>query len=168
LQKAKENEKNNRAWNKSFLNHTSAIMDANDNWTVAQAEDDGKPILLRIRNPAPKFAKRLKFGQMITVAWPYESSGDHGMPDDDELASMTQLEELLVAAFEDEKQGFLSVVVTGNSNREWQFYAIDIESAGLVINESLADYDPFPIQISTEEDPDWDAYERFLEIAREG
>lgn len=142
-------------------------MDTNDNWTVAQGEDDGKPILLRIRNPAPKFAKKSKFAQMLAIAWPYESPGDHGLPVEEDLAAMTELEELLVAAFEDTKQGFLSVVVTGNGIREWQFYSSDVETAGLVINESLADYDPFPIQISTEHDPEWEAYERFLDITGE-
>lgn len=149
-----------------FSRFASAIMDADDNWTVAQGEDNGMPILLRIRNPAPSYASKRKFVQMLAISWPYESPGDHGMPNEEVLESMTQLEELLVPAFEDAKQGFLSVVVTGNGVREWQLYTTDVESAGLLINETLADYDPFPIQISVEEDPEWEAYEQFLEITR--
>ena len=84
------------------------------------------------------------------------------MPSEETAARMRKLEDLLTPAFEDARQAFLSVVVTGNSVREWQWYARDRERLMGLVNETLGELEPFPIEFIFQSDPAWEGYNRFL------
>ena len=137
-------------------------MTADDTWTMATAEDEGKPLIFRIRNNPPSFARRESFPHLLAVSWPFESDNGSGMPSQEVAERMGQLEDLLVPAFEGKQQAFLSVIVTGNGVREWQWYARDAEEAMQLVNEALGEYEPFPVQFSFQEDPEWQGYNQFL------
>ncbi len=139
-------------------------MAPDDTWTMATAEDNGKPLLFRIRNSPPAFARKQTFPHLLAVCWEYEPSNDQGMPDQDVFERMGQLEDLLMPAFEDAEQAFLSVIATGNGVREWQWYARDPDAVMQLVNETLGEHEPFPVQFCFQDDPDWEGYSRFLEI----
>jgi hypothetical protein len=139
-------------------------MSDEESWSLATAEDDGKPLLFRIRNQPPPFARKDQFPHLLAVSWSYEPADESGMPSDDEHARMNELEDLLVAALEDAMQAFLTVIVTGNGVREWQWYARAPERAMELVNESLGELEPFPVEFSIQDDPEWSGYERFLNI----
>jgi hypothetical protein len=138
-------------------------MASDDSWGVATGEDDGKPLIFRIRNQPPSFAKKKAFPHLLAVSWPYESPNEQGMPSEGVVARMSQLENLLEGAFEGARQAFLTVVVTGNGVREWQWYARNPEDVMTLVNETLGELEPFPVEFSFQDDPDWSAYARFLE-----
>jgi cell division protein FtsZ len=79
---------------------------------------------------------------------------------------MGQLEDLLMPAFEGSGQAFLTVVVTGNGVREWQWYAKNVDLVMELVNEALDGYEPFPVQFSLQDDPQWEGYSRLLESTR--
>jgi hypothetical protein len=139
-------------------------MKSDDRWSVATGEDNGKPLIFRIRNKAPSFARKKTFPHLLAVCWQYESPNDQGMPPHDVLERMKQLEGLLEPAFESAHQAFLTVVVTGNGVREWQWYARDAEDVMKLVNDTLGEYEPFPVQFSFQDDPEWEGYSRFLGI----
>jgi len=80
---------------------------------------------------------------------------------------MDLLEDLLDANLEEHRQAFLTVVVTGNGVREWQWYARDDNETLRQLNEALAGHDKFPIDVFMDDDPEWSAYARFDAIASE-
>jgi Family of unknown function (DUF695) len=139
-------------------------MASGDTWSMATGEDNGKPLIFRIRNQPPSFARKDSFPHLLAVCWPYESPNDQGMPSQDVVGRMSQLEHLLEPAFEGARQAFLTVVVTGNGVREWQWYARDPEAVMKLVNETLGEYEPFPVQFSFQDDPEWEGYTRFLEV----
>lgn len=139
-------------------------MSSDDLWTIATGQDGDKPLIFRIRNKAPSFARKSDFPHLIAVSWPYESLRDNEMPSQDVVEQMDQFEELVETALERARQAFLSVVVTGNGVREWQWYSRDPNETMELVNEALAGCDPFPIQLSLEEDPEWEGYSRFQHI----
>src|SRR5215471_4835454 len=53
------------------------------------------------------------FPHLLAVCWQYESPNEQGMPSEDVVARMSQLEDLLEEAFEGARQAFLTVIVTG-------------------------------------------------------
>ncbi len=136
-----------------------------DSWSVATGEDDGKPLIFRIRNEPPSFAREATFPHLLAVSWKYEAPNDQGLPGQDVVETMGQLEDLLVAAFEGARQAFLTVIVTGNGIREWQWYARDAEGTMKLVNEALDGHEPFPVQFSFQDDPEWEGYTQFLEIS---
>jgi hypothetical protein len=139
-------------------------MKADSRWKMATAEDEGRPLILRIRNQAPSFATKAEFPHLLAISWQYQSPNDQGMPSSDDTQRMVELEDLLEAGLERVQQAFLTVIVTGNGVREWQWYAQDPEKTMELVNQTLGHLEPFPIQFSFQDDPDWEGYSRFLEI----
>jgi hypothetical protein len=86
------------------------------------------------------------------------------MPSEEAAERMSQLEDLLEPSFEGARQAFLTVIVTGNGVREWQWYAGNPEEVMKLVNETLGELEPFPVQFSFQADPEWEGYTRFLEI----
>ena len=64
-------------------------------------------------------------------------------------------------ALETSQSAFLTVVVTGNGTREWQWYSRNPEETMGLVNQAVTGYEPFPIQFSIQDDPQWEAYRRF-------
>jgi hypothetical protein len=133
-----------------------------DSWKLAKAEDDGRSLIFRIRTAPPAFARKDQFPFLLAVCWKYESPNEHGMPSKDDADRMGELEDLLLPVFEGKQKAFLTVVVTGNGVREWQWYAADKDAVMKLANQTLGERDPFPIEFVFQDDPDWDAYGRFL------
>jgi hypothetical protein len=98
------------------------------------------------------------------VSWQYEPPNAQGMPSQEVVERMAQLEDLLMPAFEGAREAFLTVIVTGNGVREWQWYARNPDKAMQLVNETLGDLEPFPVQFSFQDDPEWQGYSQFLEI----
>ncbi len=140
-------------------------MDSDDSWSVGTGEDNGKPLIFRIRNEPPSFAQKEDFQHLLAISWHYESPNEQGMPSQDVVERMSQLEDLLEPAFEGASQAFLTVIVTGNGVREWQWYARDAEEVMKLVNKALGEYEPFPVQFSFQGDPEWEGYTQFLDIA---
>jgi Family of unknown function (DUF695) len=139
-------------------------MATDETWRMATAEDDGKPLIFRIREHGPAFAIKAVFSHLLAVCWQYEPFNDQGMPAQDDVDRMAELEDLLKPAFEGAEEAFLTVIVTGNGVREWQWYARDPKTLMELVNDTLGELEPFPVQFSFQEDPEWEGYARFLAI----
>src|SRR5262245_43176312 len=100
-------------------------MSTDSTWFMASAEDDGKPLIFRIREAAPSYATKDDFPKLMALTWQFDPHANNGMPLPDAVERMQQLEDLLKPVFSDTRQAFLTVVVTGNGVREWQWYAKD-------------------------------------------
>jgi hypothetical protein len=74
---------------------------------------------------------------------------------------MGELEDLLMPSFEGKQKAFLSVLVTGNGVREWQWYAREKDAVMKIVNKVLGPREPYPVEF--QDDPEWEAYSRFLE-----
>ena len=139
-------------------------MATDDSWSVGTGEDNGKPLIFRIRNQAPSFAEKKAFPHLLAVCWQYESPNDQGMPSQEDAERMSELEDLLEPAFEGSRQAFLSVIVTGNGVREWQWYARNPDEVIKLVNATLSELEPFPVEFSFQDDPEWQGYLQFLEL----
>lgn len=133
-------------------------------WFIAQGEDEGKPLIFRVRQERPEGISTDKYQHLLIVSWNYEPWNETGMPAQDQVTEMQFLENLLRAALEGPKQSFLTVVVTGNGVRELQWYSRDRAETMALVNKALSNHDPFPIQFIFQEDKAWEAYERFRAI----
>ncbi len=140
-------------------------MNSGDMWFVATGEDEGKPLIFRVRKNPPEFAQESAFPHLLAVSWKYKSPNEQGMPSEGDTDRMAEFEELLTPAFEDAQRAFLTVVVTGNGVREWQWYASDVHEAMQLVNKALGQHAPFPVEFSFQDDPEWQGYSRFRAIS---
>jgi hypothetical protein len=130
-----------------------------DEWSVATAEDDGMPLIFRIRT-VPSDLNRAGLPHLIAVSWPYQPA-DGGMPSPADKEQMDLLEDLLTPALEGNHDALLTVVATGNGVREWQWYSAVPDATMQLVNTALNGHPPFPVELSIQDDPDWAAYSQF-------
>jgi len=129
---------------------------------MAMGQDGDKPLIFRIRSPKPAVATKT-YRHLVAVSWPYEPMSESGMPAQDQVAQMGEFEDLLQPALEGPGQAYLTVVVTGNGVREWQWYSRSAEETMALVNKALSNHERFPVEFSIQDDPLWEAYSRFHE-----
>jgi Family of unknown function (DUF695) len=125
---------------------------------MATGEDNGMPLIFRIRNNRPPFSSQGSFPHLLAVCWQYDLKANNGMPLPEPLRRMNQLEELLETGLEKAEEAFLSVIVTGN------WYSRDSRKVMELVNKTLGELEPFPVQFSFQDDPEWHGYNSFRGI----
>ncbi len=129
-----------------------------DNWTLAEGRVGDLPLLFRLRTFPPADVDRSVFRTLVVIGWSYEPGNAAGMPASSDAQRMDELEGLLDNALEVPHHGFLTVAVTGDGRREWQWYTRDVEAFMTALNQALAPHAVFPIDLSHQDDPGWTAY----------
>jgi hypothetical protein len=121
-----------------------------------------KVMIYRVRNEPPTFAVKKDFPNLLAIQWEYESPNEHGLPFNDVEVHMLELEHLLTPAFENAQEAFLYACVIGGRVREWQWYVRDRKRTMELVNKTLGELDPFPVQFIFQNDPEWKIYKKFL------
>lgn len=132
-------------------------------WHVATAFDGEKPIVLRIRD-VPKAFPCEDYPFLLSIVWPYETADDSGMPAENVKERMDVLEDLLMPSLEGQGSSLFTLVITGNGMRVWQLYSRAVDETMTSLNSALADEERFPIEISLDEDPRWEAFAPFQQV----
>lgn len=133
-----------------------------DWWTAPAEAQDGKLIMVTGRRDVKKFRDNPRFSIRVEVSWKYKG-GEDGMPDRDDSEMMEKVQELLAAVFDKDPVAVLTGVFTGDSERNWVFYTLSTHIFGRKLNEALADLPMLPLEIYSENDPDWLEYDEMAE-----
>jgi len=123
--------------------------------------------MLRYRPNLQEFIATAKYNKRLTIIWQYDSDNSALMPSDEDVALMEDVENALLAIFENDVQAVLAFVYTGQNQNEWHWYSADIEETGNRLNEALSAFDVLPIDLSSEDDPEWAEYLAVPESADE-
>src|ERR1043166_1321164 len=89
-----------------------------DRWNVAQAEKNGKPVIIRFRTERPQGVKTVDFPFLLSATWTYQAN-EFGLPLSEEMESMNKFEDALASALEASHTAHLMVILTGNGDRDW-------------------------------------------------
>ena len=127
---------------------------------VSRHATEDKAIVYRY---ASKFSSAFSRGTQpdrIDVIWEYAAPS--GMPSPDERERMDELEDLLAPTIE--AAGFASLVLvsTGENVRMWMYYAVSQEAFVQKLNVALRGRPVFPIDLTFDRDPNWEAFDAFL------
>ncbi|MBK7146467.1 MAG: DUF695 domain-containing protein [Xanthomonadales bacterium] len=112
----------------------------------------GKPHLFRVRTRTPCDLLRFTVLEMIAISWEYETDAS-AMPGAEDPGRMKVLEDRLENCLETEGVSLLTVVVTGDGVREWQWYTRSVEDMMRIANEGLQGEQPFPVSFFTDTIP---------------
>src|SRR5262245_6687514 len=127
-------------------------------WQVATASDEGHPIIIRFRVQVPIGVQTDNFPTLVKIHWSYDGSARNGLPGTEDQDRHVEFEEATRPINENEKLGFLMLVVTGNSRKEWIHYVKDLDAWLACLSELVGSHDTYPIEIGTMEDPAWKAW----------
>jgi Family of unknown function (DUF695) len=146
------------------MNNLNSLVTDNDIWTIAEGPVNGDAnFLLRFRPNLQDFIATKKYNKRLTIIWNYEPVNSSLMPNDEDTALMTDVENALVDILENDLQAILAFVYTGDSQKEWHWYSSDIGETGNRLNEALSNFDVLPLELLSEDDPDWNEYNEVLE-----
>jgi hypothetical protein len=114
-------------------------------WTLLKVIINGNPVLVRFRRFPPDFEK-LRFPVRLNIFWRMSESSPLGLPIEEEEVRLSEFEDLIVKATESKNHSVLSVVLTGDSQREFVFHTIDVDGFLERISEMPQKSSPYPIR----------------------
>jgi len=132
-------------------------------WTLVKltpnAENDGGIIFVRFRQFPPDFP-RDQLPIRLNVFWTMSEPNSQGHPTDAEAARSEVFENRLVDAVEQDSSSLLTVVLTGNGQREFVFHTADDSDFLRRLNEMPQEPEQYPIKIVKVHDPAWDYFDQ--------
>ena len=138
-----------------------------DIWATATGQEDQLPLVFRFRQHVPSAVRRTAdFPALINVYWRYDGSKSNGMPPSGDNERQIAFEDAIAPIDGQDGFGYLMLVVTGNSRKEWIFYAGDVSTWLDRFNQLLAGHDPYPIEIQTDTNPDWSTWREVAACAQ--
>jgi hypothetical protein len=126
-----------------------------DAWAAADGEGEGGPFILRFRTPIIHAGESAEHSHLVTITWPYAPEGSAALPDDVTSSVMSVFEDRLCAAWESDCLAVLTAVLTFDGARQWVWYTRDVDECGERINAMPQEAEAYPIELTTEHDPDW-------------
>jgi hypothetical protein len=135
---------------------------SDDTWTVGAADQDGQPIIVRVRPALPDVAARRANSQLVIIEWPYDGD-ETGLPADVDKASMDRFEEALEAGLAGTTTGVQVASLTGAGHREWRYYAADADAFVAALNEILHGHPTYPLEIEMFDDAEWQGLRQLLD-----
>jgi hypothetical protein len=110
------------------------------------------------RRDIAKFRDNPRFSIRVEITWVYDESTSAGMPDLATSELMEQATDNLSKIFAADPVAVLTGIYTGAGERNWVFYTLSTHIFQRKLNEALAELPLLPLQISAENDPDWEEY----------
>ncbi len=131
-------------------------------WTAPTESESGRLIMVTGRKDVEKFRNNPKFNIRVEILWKYD--GDtKGMPDKETSTMMEQVQDALLNVFHKDPIAVLTGIFTGDNQRDWIFYTLSTHIFGRKLNETLSPFPLLPLEIYTENDPDWEEYDEMSE-----
>jgi hypothetical protein len=147
------------------MSNLEILVKDEDRWSIAEGENEDGPFIVRFRPHLQSFAETKDYNKRLIIMWPYESEDNAMMPNDTDTKLMEAVENNLVEALENDVLTVLAFVYTGQNQKEWHWYTLDIAETSKRINEALADFDKLPIELEMEDDENWNEYKAVIEGA---
>jgi hypothetical protein len=135
-----------------------------DTWAGLEFYNEEEvPVLVRFRPYLQNFIDTGFYNRRMDIIWVYNSPDNNLLPHETDLDLMQKVEDALVDILEQDNQTILTFTFTGESEKWWAWYTTDIDIAGERLNAALAQFEPLPITITVDDDPDWGEYNGVLE-----
>jgi hypothetical protein len=145
----------------TLLEDNQSQSAANDHWSVAEAQKNGRPLIIRYRSQRPEGIDPAKYPYLLSATWGYNSANPAGLPSEQDQALMSQFEDALETGLESSGSAYLMVVLSGNGARDWLWYSRGEDDSMQKVNQALKGHKPYPVQFSVQRDPKWRAYTQF-------
>ena len=133
-----------------------------DTWTVGTADQDGQPLVIRVRGQMPPAPERQRHAHLVVVGWPYDGT-DTGLPTDADSVLMQAFEDAVAAGAERGGAGVQVASLTGAGHKEWRYYAAEADAFVAALNDSLGGHETYPLEIEMFDDAEWQGLQQLLD-----
>ncbi len=140
-----------------------AKLKLTDEWWTCPAEaENGKLIMVTGRRDMDEVIESGKYNFRVEITWKYEEDKD-GMPDVATSTLMEEVQDALQNDFMKDPIAVLTGIYTGNGERNWVFYTMNLRIFNRKFNEDLATFEQLPLEFYAEEDAEWAEYKEMRE-----
>ena len=122
---------------------------------IGRYEEDGFPVIVRFVNEIPEESITSKMSWFTVISWKYDGTERNVLPSKPTNVKMLSLESALESVFRESGICEHAYNRTGNSLKEFNYYITDREAFMKLFNKSLEGHEPYPIEITFYEDPEW-------------
>lgn len=137
-----------------------------DAWNIAKGKHPERPTVLRFRPSLQAFLGDEAYPRRLMIVWKFEPTDATGMPTDTQSADMKDFEEMLLDTLDPDRLAVLAFVYTADGTREWHFYLSDVSEVGIRINKALANIPQLPIELTVEDDPNWEELGQIFQMCQ--
>lgn len=127
-------------------------------WSLGQTEDDDElPFLSRLNTGARALRGKDPYKFVVEITVPFREPTELRMPSPEENRELSTLEETLLAAIQVEGQTLLTVVLTGDGERQFILYTSDpagVKAAFDAVQPRLS----HGARLEVRRDTNWDVY----------
>ena len=102
----------------SFLKKKSGVYPSDAKWTILSGQEDGKPMVVRRNNSAKQLSSNSEFDYRVGVTIPLLAPNEVGLPSNEEMESLNQIEDELSNQLEKDRASILVLSITTNGMRE--------------------------------------------------
>lgn len=134
------------------------MLKIDDVWFVAEGEQNGRPAIIRGRQNLRHLVGLASHPQLLRIVWEYEVDHESGLPSPHLNARMGEFESLVFAELERDFLCIFFCVYLHDGLKEYIAYTSDVQATCDRFNTALAGRPPYPVQLSVEDDPDWNEY----------
>jgi hypothetical protein len=135
---------------------------SDDTWTIGTADQDGQPLIIRVRSGMPAAAERQRHAHLVVVGWPYDGV-ETGLPTTADTTAMQAFEDAVEAGVERDGTGIQAASITGAGHKEWRYYAPDADAFVAALNASLDGHPTYPLEIEMFDDSEWQGLQQLLD-----
>lgn len=140
-----------------------ALKDYPDEWSLAQATYEGKPLFLRFKPNLLEAKDRSDYGFQIGIAIPLLKPTEEGLTTNEEAESLFALEDAVESTLTENGNAIFVLAITTNGMRELVFYTKDWkpEDYEQKVKDSVK-YNEHKPQFMMQPDGNWDTYRQFV------
>ncbi|MDX1633898.1 MAG: DUF695 domain-containing protein [Marinobacter sp.] len=140
----------------------SPQRDLADPGLTGRAYEDGLPVFYRLEQPLPGPYERLCLPWLVVISWPYDGSGNEGMPSAEDNLRMFELEDLIEEEVATPNALRHVYSRTGNHLKELVYYLRNRDEFLFRFNQVMSGRSRFPIDLHFFEDEDWQDFRELL------
>ncbi len=128
-------------------------------WVLADGTLNEQPITIRYRESIQSELDSAQYQQCIQIAWQAaEQDPITGYPSSDELEKIDVFNQKLMDAVEAGEHGLLVMVLMCEGINQWIIYAKDNDQIQKALNTIPTDTGLYPIEVTSDVDPQWEIF----------
>lgn len=127
------------------------------NWSVAEGNTEDYSFQNRFRH-FPENFNTAEYPERLNIFWKMSEFFEDGFPSENELQKLHNFENRLISAVEKDNSAVLSMVLTGNGQREFVFHTKDPQDFISQLTNMPQEGEPYPIKIHHNKDQNWEYY----------
>lgn len=139
-------------------------MDNQHWWTTPLEDENGELVMVTGRGDISTFRNHPRFHIRITVGWQY---GPSGMPSEADAKMMETATDEFHKILTKDPVAVLTGIYTGAGRRDWVFYTLSTNIFNNKLNEAFRSLPLLPLEISAENDPEWEEYDEMCSLSRQ-